>query len=54
MKKTKVQDGVVTCPKCGAQGSFTAKRSIKGKMALGIAAPKRLKCNGCGAYLKAS
>lgn len=53
MKSTKVIDGKVTCPKCGAQGAFTAKRSVKGKVALGLIAPKRLKCSGCGTMLKA-
>jgi ribosomal protein S27E len=54
MKSTKVDpDGTVRCPKCGAT-SFVNKRSIKGKLAGGLLAPKRLKCNGCGTMLKAS
>ena len=53
MKKTKVDEsGDVRCPKCSAK-SFTPKRSVKGKMGMGLMAPKRLKCNGCGTLLKA-
>jgi DNA-directed RNA polymerase subunit RPC12/RpoP len=52
MKKTQVDEsGNVRCPKCGAN-SFTQKRTAKGKMMGGVMAPKRLKCNGCGAPLK--
>ena len=55
MKSTKVdrETGQVSCPKCGAVGQFTQKRSVKGKVALGLLAPKRLSCMGCGALLKA-
>ena len=52
MKKTTVIDGNVTCPKCSQRGSFTSKRTLKGKLGLAFLAPKRLKCNGCGTYLK--
>lgn len=52
MKSTKVDaEGVVRCPKCSAT-SFAQKRSGKGKLMGGLAAPKRLKCNGCGQMLK--
>ncbi len=59
MKSTEIdENGDVRCPKCGARNSFTAKRTGKAKlMTLGVAmlaAPKRLKCNGCGANLKRS
>ena len=62
MKSTIVDaDGNVRCPVCGAANSFTAKRTAKAKalggVAVGVgalAAPKRLRCNGCGTYLKAS
>lgn len=54
MKKTQVdQAGDVRCPKCNAK-SFSMKRSVKGKMMGGLLAPKRLKCQGCGAILKAT
>lgn len=54
MKSTRVDDdGTVRCPKCGATGSFVMKRTGKGKLVGGLLAPKRLRCNGCGAYLKA-
>lgn len=59
MKKTIVKDGKVTCPHCGAQNSFTPKRSTKAKVIGGatvgvgaLLAPKRLQCNGCGRHLK--
>jgi hypothetical protein len=52
MKSTVVDpDGTVCCPNCGAT-SFTSQRTIKGKIASGFLAPKRLKCNGCGTALK--
>lgn len=52
MKKTQVDEsGDVRCPKCSAK-SFSAKRSVKGKMMGGVLAPKRLKCQGCGTMLK--
>ena len=53
MKSTKVdkETGAVRCPKCGATG-FSDKRSVKGKIGMGIMAPKRLKCQGCGTMLK--
>jgi hypothetical protein len=52
MKKTQVDEqGTVRCPKCGAS-AFAQKRSVKGKIALGLLAPKRTKCLGCGSMLK--
>lgn len=54
MKSTVVDSaGVVRCPVCGAS-DFSDKRTIKGKIAVGVLAPKRLKCRGCGANLKKS
>jgi hypothetical protein len=54
MKRTQVDEsGNVRCPKCGAN-SFSQKRSVKGKVMGGLLAPKRLKCQGCGAMLKAT
>jgi predicted RNA-binding Zn-ribbon protein involved in translation (DUF1610 family) len=53
MKTTRVDDdGNVRCPKCGAAGAFTSKRSGKGKVFAGVFAPKRLQCQGCGTYLR--
>jgi phage FluMu protein Com len=60
MKTTVVDgDGNVACPHCGARNSFTVKRTGKAKLMGGLtvglgalAAPKRLKCNGCGKNLK--
>lgn len=50
-KISKVGDrssGVLACPKCGGTG-FKAKRSLMGKVALGVLAPKtRVKCTTCG------
>lgn len=44
------EDGA--CPKCGGT-SFTAKRSVKGKVAAGVVAPKtQVKCVTCGAMFK--
>ena len=47
-----------SCPKCGST-SFSSQRSTKAKVGGGLmfgvgalAAPKRLRCNGCGAFLK--
>ena len=52
MKATRVdQDGSVHCPNCNGT-SFAMKRSVKGKITAGIAAPKRVHCMGCGANLK--
>jgi hypothetical protein len=52
MRSTTVDaEGVVRCPKCGAS-SFSDKRTLKGKIALGVMAPKRLICRGCGRALK--
>ena len=52
MKKTQVDEtGTGRCPKCGANG-FVSKRSLKGKVGLGLLAPKRAKCMGCGTLLK--
>lgn len=46
--------GAVVCPKCGASvAGAPQKRSVKGKLAFGLMAPKRVKCLGCGALLKA-
>lgn len=44
-------DGSVRCPACGGT-QFSDKRTVKGKIAAGVLAPKRLKCRGCGANLK--
>jgi hypothetical protein len=52
MKSTYVDDGDVVCPVCGARNNFTDRRSGKGKIAGGVLAPKRLRCNGCGTSLK--
>lgn len=60
MKSTYVDsEGRVRCPVCGAANSFTSKRTGKAKLAgavtVGVgalAAPKRLKCDGCGTNLK--
>lgn len=52
MRTTQVdEDGNVRCPKCGAN-AFTSKRTVAGKMAAGLLAPKRLKCQGCGTNLR--
>jgi hypothetical protein len=51
MKSTEVDtDGTVRCPVCRAT-SFTSKRTGKGKLAFGILATKRLRCDGCGEHL---
>jgi len=54
-KLTKVGDSSdlgPSCPRCGGT-DFTAKRSIKGKVAAGVLAPKtQLKCVACGAKFK--
>ena len=59
MKSVRVIDGDVVCPKCGARNQFVSKRTGKAKwmaiptVGIGVlAAPKRLKCNGCGTNLK--
>lgn len=45
-------DGTLRCPKCGGT-NFTAKRSMKGKIAVGLLAPKtRVKCVTCGKMFK--
>lgn len=45
------EDGV-RCPKCGSS-SFKSKRSLKGKIAGGLLAPKtRVKCEVCGKQFK--
>ena len=52
-------DGNVRCPVCGAS-DFSDKRTGKAKWGVGVtlgvaviaAAPKRLKCRGCGENLK--
>jgi ribosomal protein S27E len=56
MKSTLVDEsGNVRCPNCGAINSFTPQRTKKVKATFGpaslVAAPK-LRCNGCGTYLK--
>lgn len=53
MKSTQVdpETGDVRCPKCNAK-AFAQKRTMKGKMAMGFMAPKKLKCLGCGTMLK--
>jgi hypothetical protein len=56
VKKTVIgDDGQVRCPKCGAINSFTAQHTRKAKAGIGLgtlfAAPK-LRCNGCGEFLK--
>lgn len=67
MKTTQVDpDGTVRCPNCGAT-SFSEKRTGKAKWGVAVtgvatlgigalvgvaAAPKRLKCNGCGTNLR--
>lgn len=47
-------EGTVRCPRCGAT-SFSPQHTKKAKIAFGfaslLAAPK-LRCNGCGEYLK--
>lgn len=44
--------GVLACPRCGGT-SFKAKRSAKGKLGMGILAPKtRVKCVTCGEVFK--
>ena len=44
--------GVLTCPRCGGT-QFTAKRSMAGKLAVGVLAPKsRVKCVACGTMFK--
>lgn len=51
MKETQVDDqGRVRCPVCGGS-DFSDKRTVKGKIAMGVFAPKRLKCRGCGENL---
>ena len=52
--QTTVRDattGQPACPKCKG-GQFVMKRTAKGKMMLGLLAPKRLKCMLCGTPLK--
>jgi hypothetical protein len=45
-----VHDG--HCPNCGGS-QFTAKRSMKGKVAVGILAPKtQVRCVACGSMFK--
>lgn len=45
-------DNGLRCPKCGG-ASFKAKRSLKGKVAAGVLAPKsRVKCETCGKVFK--
>jgi DNA-directed RNA polymerase subunit RPC12/RpoP len=55
MKATKISaDGSVHCPKCNST-SFTAQRTKKVKVTFGLAsllAAPKLRCNGCGEYLK--
>lgn len=43
---TVAEDG--KCPKCGST-SLTPKRSVAGKLGLGVFAPKsQVRCDGCG------
>lgn len=50
-KLSKVADAGA-CPKCGGS-QFVPKRSLKGKMAGGVLAPKsRVKCITCGKEYK--
>lgn len=52
MKQMRVDpDGTLHCPKCNGS-QFAFKRTGAGKVALGIAAPKRAHCLGCGENLK--
>jgi len=45
-------DGTLRCPKCGGT-NFTAKRSVKGKIGIGLLAPKtQVKCITCGKMFK--
>lgn len=42
----------LACPRCGST-QFTAKRSMKGKLAAGVLAPKtQVRCVACGAMYK--
>lgn len=44
--------GVLACPKCGGTG-FKAKRSVAGKVAIGLLAPKtQVRCTTCGTTYK--
>ncbi len=52
-------EGNVVCPKCRAKNAFVVKRTGKAKVMMGVtvglgalAAPKRLRCMGCGSHLK--
>jgi len=46
------EDGTIRCPKCGST-AFRSKRSLKGKLAAGLLAPKtRVKCEVCGKQFK--
>jgi DNA-directed RNA polymerase subunit RPC12/RpoP len=45
-------DSGLKCPKCGGT-QFKAKRSVAGKMAVGVLAPKtQVKCETCGTMFK--
>jgi hypothetical protein len=60
MKSTTVDsEGNVVCPKCKAKNAYVVKRTGMAKILVGatvgvgaLAAPKRLRCMGCGTYLK--
>lgn len=48
----RTDQGVLTCPKCGST-AFKSKRSLKGKVAMGLMAPKsRVRCEACGETFK--
>jgi hypothetical protein len=55
MKATTIdRAGTVRCPKCGGT-SFSSSRTTKSKVMFGVAsllASPKLRCNGCGHYLK--
>lgn len=55
MKATTIdRGGTVRCPKCGGT-SFSSSRTTKSKVTFGVAsllASPKLRCNGCGQYLK--
>jgi hypothetical protein len=45
-------EGGLACPRCGGT-QFKAKRSVKGKVAAGLLAPKsQVRCVTCGAVFK--
>ncbi len=51
-KLSKASGGTGACPRCGST-ALKAKRSVKGKVAVGVLAPKtQVKCVGCGHMFK--